>query len=53
LFELSKLPPPLPDPPRAEPAPPLSTSSLSEEGTTPPNRDERVNLRLVNSTGDE
>jgi hypothetical protein len=52
LFEVPKLPAPLPDPPRAEPAPPLSTSSL-EEGTTPPRRDERVNLRLVNSAGDE
>ena len=52
LFEVPKLPAPLPDPPRAEPAPPLSTSSLSEEATTP-RRDERVNLRLVNSAGDE
>jgi hypothetical protein len=52
LFDLPKLPAPLPDPPRAEPAPPLSTSSLSEEATTT-RRDERLNLRLVNSAGDE
>jgi hypothetical protein len=52
LFDLPKLPPPLPDPPRAEPAPPLSTSSLSEEATTT-RRDERMNLRLVNPAGGE
>ena len=52
LFDLPKLPePPLLS--QRSPDPPLSTSSPSEELTTTPRRDERVNLRLVDSVGDE